>query len=343
MPVQKYSVERIDDRVIRLDVPMVGHALGQMNSYIVVGRESLALIDVGWHAKDYALRLDATLRSALGRSIGDVTHVLVTHSHADHCGAVGILRATAEFECAMSTSEAASLRRRYFDLENAELAGREWLERVGAPDWAVQHVLDHAKRTAVRITQFAPDFSLAHGDVLSIGDLRLRAVETPGHSTGHLSYALDERSLLFTGDHLLASGTAGPSFMPPISDGDLRTSLASLSRLREFRGWRGLPGHGPEIGDIPERVAAVRVSHERRMTSVREALARGSLTTWQIAERLPRAAPWAELSTTVQVAAAGQVLAYLIGLEATGEVLHDGPLWAATRARLALAKQEDAP
>ena len=49
------------------------------------------------------------------------------------------------------------------------------------------------------------DFRLGDGEILRVGDLRLRAMHTPGHTLDSISLASDD--LVFTGDTLLIGGT----------------------------------------------------------------------------------------------------------------------------------------
>ena len=63
---------------------------------------------------------------------------------------------------------------------------------------------------------FAPDRALRDGDVVNCGAYRLRAVHTPGHASNHLCYLLEDRGVLFTGDHVMQGSTVVIS--PP--DGD---------------------------------------------------------------------------------------------------------------------------
>jgi glyoxylase-like metal-dependent hydrolase (beta-lactamase superfamily II) len=50
-----------------------------------------------------------------------------------------------------------------------------------------------------------PDMRLDDGDMLIAGELRLRAMHTPGHTRDSMSLVLDDR--VFTGDALLIGGT----------------------------------------------------------------------------------------------------------------------------------------
>jgi sulfur dioxygenase len=56
------------------------------------------------------------------------------------------------------------------------------------------------------------DRTLAHGDVVAFGDRHLAVRATPGHTSGCLTYVLDDRSMAFTGDCLLIRGSGRTDF-----------------------------------------------------------------------------------------------------------------------------------
>lgn len=64
-------------------------------------------------------------------------------------------------------------------------------------------------RSVVSAKAGAPcaDVRVVEGDKLSFGDRWLEVLETPGHTDGCVSYVLDDRSRVFTGDALLIRGT----------------------------------------------------------------------------------------------------------------------------------------
>ena len=51
---------------------------------------------------------------------------------------------------------------------------------------------------------------VTHGDVLEVGDLRLKVLYTPGHTPDGISLSVDGR--VFTGDTLLIGGTGRADF-----------------------------------------------------------------------------------------------------------------------------------
>ena len=82
------------------------------------------------------------------------------------------------------------------------------------------------------------------GDVISVGALEFRVLETPGHSRGSVTLLCDghdgTESVLFTGDTLFRDSCGRTDF----PGGDWDTLLASLRRLAELPGdYEVYPGH----------------------------------------------------------------------------------------------------
>jgi glyoxylase-like metal-dependent hydrolase (beta-lactamase superfamily II) len=87
------------------------------------------------------------------------------------------------------------------------------------------------------------DALLEDDDVISIGDLRIRTLHTPGHTPGSICFALEETPLLFTGDTLFPGGPGNATF----EGGDFATIIQSIEN-RIFRPFSAdtliWPGHG---------------------------------------------------------------------------------------------------
>lgn len=118
---------------------------------------------------------------------------------------------------------------------------------------------------------------VADGDLIETGGAVLTALHTPGHASDHLCFYLREGASLFAGDNILGEGTA--VIAPP--DGDMRSYLDSLRRLRKLHIDRIYPGHfrplhgGAAIIDgylhhRAERRAAVIAALETGATSAEE-------------------------------------------------------------------------
>ncbi len=85
---------------------------------------------------------------------------------------------------------------------------------------------------------------LEEGEELSFGKLRLKVLETPGHTPGHVAFHLPEAKILFVGDTLFA-GSIGRTDFPGGSYAKLIQSVKDkIFPLDDST--RVLPGHGPE-------------------------------------------------------------------------------------------------
>jgi sulfur dioxygenase len=69
------------------------------------------------------------------------------------------------------------------------------------------------------------DIELRPGDRVNFGDRYLEALATPGHTDGCMSYVLDDRSCVFTGDALLIRGAGRTDFQ----QGSARTLYHSIT------------------------------------------------------------------------------------------------------------------
>lgn len=117
-------------------------------------------------------------------------------------------------------------------------------------------------------TEFKPDRALGGGDAIDCGEFELRAVHTPGHASNHLCYLLEDRKLLFTGDHVMQGSTVVIS--PP--DGDMQAYLASLEGLLGMDITHIAPGHGRVI-ETPHEEARRLIAHRlKREQKVVDAL-----------------------------------------------------------------------
>lgn len=93
-----------------------------------------------------------------------------------------------------------------------------------------------------RVPTMQPSLILTEGFEYIVGDLRLRVLETPGHTPGSVCLYIAEENALLTGDTLFAGGI-GRSDLP---GGDPRALTASLTRLLTLPPETVIyPGHGP--------------------------------------------------------------------------------------------------
>ncbi|KAL7910435.1 beta-lactamase-like protein [Trichoderma velutinum] len=104
----------------------------------------------------------------------------------------------------------------------------------------------------------------------------LRAVLTPGHTTDHTCFVLEEENALFTGDNVLGHGYSVAECL-----GDYTTSLRLMGDLGCSVGY---PGHGAVIRDLPRKMAAYIAQRDSREQQVYAALMQQASSSGQNAE-----------------------------------------------------------
>jgi hydroxyacylglutathione hydrolase len=244
----------------------------------IVGQGRVAVIDPG---PAIARHLQAIL-AALDPG-ETVSHILVTHAHADHSALAPALQAAtgAPVLAFGGATSGRSPRMAGFD---AGIGGGEGL--------------DHG---------FAPDTLLADGDIVSGSDWHLQALHTPGHIGGHLCLALGTQ--VFTGDHVM--GWAPSLVSPP--DGDMAAYMASLARLASDRWTRFLPGHGDVVEDPAGRLTALTAHRRTREAQILQALTEAPATLPALVARI-----YADTPPALHPAARRNALAHLIDLTDRG-------------------------
>ena len=137
--------------------------------------------------------------------------------------------------------------------------------------------------TANAQSQFSPDRSLAHGEVLNVGPHSLKVLHTPGHAANHLCLALLEDGLLFSGDHILNGSTTVVN--PP--DGHMQDYLDSLDLLAHECATHAiefiLPAHGYVLGFASQAIAhlkAHRLKREAKVMAAMRTLPHGNIEQW---------------------------------------------------------------
>jgi glyoxylase-like metal-dependent hydrolase (beta-lactamase superfamily II) len=129
----------------------------------------------------------------------------------------------------------------------------------------VADLLAHDARTKVHKHKPSQNQQgIANGQVLRTQGATLRAVMTPGHTTDHTCFVLEEENALFTGDNVLGHGYSVAE--------DLGMYTASLRLMASLGCTTGYPGHGAVIKNLPRKIATYIKQRESRERQIYEAL-----------------------------------------------------------------------
>ncbi len=147
--------------------------------------------------------------------------LLLTHAHLDHIGGAGGVAAEYSIDA-------------YLHPDDGWMA-----EDLGAQVRMLMG-FQHPGESYAGAERYQP---LADGETLDVAGLRFRVLHTPGHTSGHCCFWLEDHGLLFSGDHLFA-GSIGRTDLPGGDYGTLMRSMAErvVPLPPETH---VLPGHGP--------------------------------------------------------------------------------------------------
>ena len=230
LEVRYGAVEQVSPRIRRVVAENPSRFTYRGTGTYVIGQGRVAVIDPGPVLDSHRDALAAALAGE------QVTHIFVTHCHADHSPLAAWLR---------------------------EETGAPTL--AFGPHGAVDPDDEVVSEEAIDLA-FVPDVRLAHGEIVAGDGWTIGAVHTPGHTSNHLCFALAEEQALFTGDHVMGWSTT--VIAPP--DGDMAAYVESL-RLVLGRDDAVLwPTHG---GPVTEPRPYLEAYLEHRLERERQVLA----------------------------------------------------------------------
>ena len=225
--------------------------------------------------------LDAHLQALLRALAGErVAAIMTTHTHSDH----------SPLSAALKQATGALI--------------------YGRPDPGAAGGEGHGD------TAFAPDVVVRDGQTIEGPGWSLRAMDTPGHASNHVAYALPQENALFPGDHVMGWSTTVVS--PP--DGDMGDYLASLDQVIAGEFSVLYPTHGPPISEPARFLRAYKGHRLQRERQVLDQLAAGRGLIEE--EMVP--ALYANVDPRLHPAAARSLWAHLIHLVRQGRVAVEG-------------------
>lgn len=256
----------------------------------IVGHGDVVVIDPGPDLESHRTALATALAGERVRAI------LVTHCHADHSPLAAWLR---------DEQGAPTLAFGPHPRPDPELEPRP--EPGDSEAVVIEESTDY---------DFVPDEALADGDVAaSTRTVTMRAVHTPGHTSNHMCWTLDEEQTLFTGDHVMGWSTTVVS--PP--DGSMAAYIDSLRRVAGRDDATLWPTHGPPRHDARRYVDALVDHRLERERAVLDAVRSGLTTAPEIVALL-----YADVRDELHKPAARSVWAHLCKLADEGYVAVDG-------------------
>lgn len=189
--------------------------LGPAAAYVVETTEGLVLFDTGLERDAQALKTELARQ---GLDWTRIRAIFLTHVHGDHCGGADRLR--------------------------AETGARIYAGQAEVPVLVAGEPRD-AFFSTFKMPGHVPhsttvDVALSGNETITIGEIRIRVLETPGHTTGSTCYLLERagRTVLFSGDVIFRLGEKPlgtySAYLAPRYRGDARLYRDSLRQLKRL-------------------------------------------------------------------------------------------------------------
>lgn len=216
-----FSQTIIDAGTTMLTEPFV-HDYMRANIWHLRGKDVDLLVDTGMGI--------CPLAPEIGTPAGKPLLAVATHIHLDHVGSLhefplraGPAQSAAEFE---RMGDAATYADMFRELEGG-------VSRLPRPGWRAANY---------RIPPAPLTRTLEDGDVIDLGDRRLRVLHLPGHSPDSIGLFDEADGLFFSGDAIYDD-----TLIDDLPDSDRAAYRRTMERLLEVPVRIGHGGHGPSF------------------------------------------------------------------------------------------------
>ena len=187
-----------------MQVTNVNGVFYDSNAYLIDAKRK-TLVDAG---------IDGT--RLLKQVPADLDLIILTHCHYDHVAAVPELVAATGAKIAMHEDDLACLKS----------------DRISA-------AAAFGKQSPV----FKVDVVLHDGDLVDLGDVKLKVISTPGHTPGSICLYDEATRVMFTGDTVFEGGSFGRTDI----GGNPEHMISSLEVLTKYDVTTLYPGHGNPV------------------------------------------------------------------------------------------------
>ena len=240
----------------------------------IVGHGSVAVIDPGPADQEH---INAILSATRGEII---SHIFVTHTHLDHSPGCALLQKHTHAKTyALGMHGLGRIQ------EDAEF-GADW--------------------------EFTPDVILTDQQKIETDEWSLHCLHTPGHSSNHLAFYLENENALFCGDAVMGWSTTIVS--PP--DGNMVEYMQTLKLLLSRDDDTYYPTHG---APLVQPSAYVQALYEHRLEREQQIIECVKSDLHTVQDMLP--VVYRELDRSMYPAAARSLLATIECLIANGQLL----------------------
>ena len=285
------SIVHLSDDLVQVRLPLP-FALKIVNCYLVRDDDKWCIFDTGLHTPQAENVWRAAFKQ-LDIRRGNISRIVLTHSHPDHYGMAGYLqrhftdsRADKPPPVLVSEQEFRAAQTVFQHGVDLKPVMQQFLGQCGLPAQASESILGNLAdiRMATQPHPTRVEF-LQPGQTLHVGQFRFEIIHTPGHADGHLVFYDPAHRLILSGDHVLMFITPNISQWPLSEANPLGRYLHSLRQLQQLEVDLALPGHKKMITNWRGRIVELVAHHEERLSHMKNAI-NGGATAFDVCTRV---------------------------------------------------------
>jgi len=208
---------------------------GRVNVFVLDdGEHGVTVIDAGMPRS--VNKIVDTVK-AIGRTVGDVKHILITHADIDHVGSLGPLA-----EVTKATVIAGEQSKPFIESRDSPPHLPFFLQPI-------MFVLNKLMLGKVQVGQVVKD-----GEMLPIAD-GIRVLAIPGHTPGNIGFFWERHKVLFIPDLVWMSDDK-LELMPPMAMWNMQIAKDSIKQVMKYQPHYICVGHGRfiDVREEPEQV-----------------------------------------------------------------------------------------
>ncbi len=254
-------MKKILDDIYSFTLKLPFPATPELTLYFIDG-EKPAIVDTGL-GDQLSMDTISLACEKKGKHLNDISYIINTHEHIEHFGGNLNIKKTSRASV-IASKLAAPIIENYHDIT---LGIKKKLQNQN-PN--IFKMLENLINHHLTITGSKVDEKVDDGDIIDLGNIKLRVIATPGHTNGHICLYDEEKKVLFSGDHLISTGSTFVGYYwrdftttdiiykfnnRKTGPGNISLYIESLKKLQSLDLTMILPSHGPPITDPYEQIA----------------------------------------------------------------------------------------
>lgn len=275
-------INTISDNFYRITLPMP-FRLKHVHIYALIHKKAVALFDTGFNVNGSIEILENDLAS-IGQNIESIRDIFITHTHIDHCGMAGLIKAKSGASIHLSAiADQSNKDYQNYDLSSPKM--KKFYLDHGLDIREVESVIKTAELMRNISDIVTGDHFVQPGETIDFGNSQLEVIFAPGHTRGHVCYYFRREGFLISGDTVLPQIT--PNLSPDLFAEDFRplsSFLDSLSIVGNLSVRNVYPGHGCIMKDVKTRIKELYAHHDERTRLILHCLNGDPKTTYQISQ-----------------------------------------------------------